>query len=55
MADYEFTSVKQLQLDLEDAIKGSSDDGTKKALKKEKKMNFNWITKIDLQKVLVHS
>ena len=34
MADYEFTSVKQLQLDLEDAIKGSSDDGTKKALKK---------------------
>ena len=34
MADYEFTSVKQLQLDLEDANKGSSDDGTKKALKK---------------------
>jgi len=34
MADYEFTSVKQLHLDLEDAIKGSSDDGTKKALKK---------------------
>ena len=34
MADYEFTSVKQLQLDLEDAIKGSSDKGTKKALKK---------------------
>jgi len=36
MADYEFTSVKQLQLDLEDAIKGSSDDGTKKALKKSR-------------------
>jgi len=34
MADYEFTSVKQLQLDLEDAIKVSSDNGTKKALKK---------------------
>ena len=34
MADYKFTSVKQLQLDLEDAIKGSSDDGIKKALKK---------------------
>jgi len=34
MADYEFTSVKQLQLDLEDAIKGSSEDGTTKALKK---------------------
>jgi class 3 adenylate cyclase/CHASE2 domain-containing sensor protein len=34
MADYEFTSVKQLQLDLEDAIKVSSDDGAKKTLKK---------------------
>jgi len=34
MADYEFTSVKQLQLDLEDAINSSSDDGTKKTLKK---------------------
>jgi len=34
MADYEFTSVKQLQLDLEDTIKGSSEDGTTKALKK---------------------
>ena len=32
--DYEFTSVKQLQLDLEDANKGSSNDATKKALKK---------------------
>ena len=32
--DYEFSSVSQLQLDLEDAIKGSSDDGTKKTLKK---------------------
>ena len=34
MADYEFTSVKQLQLDLENAIKGSTDDGTKKNTKK---------------------
>jgi len=58
MADYEFTSVKQLQLDLEDAIKGSSDDGTKKALKKSRanlgllERNFLIISNLNRNKMI---
>ena len=34
MADYKFTSIKQLQLDLETSIEKAGDKGSKKALKK---------------------
>jgi len=58
MADYEFTSVKQLQLDLEDAINSSSDDGTKKALKKARanlgllERNFLIISNLNRNKMI---